>query len=99
MRVQVFDKDGIFVRQYGITREPYIVDTNHYNAPGGLAVDNDGNMYILETRGFRLIKLDKAGNQVWTVGQAGIYGDDNQHFGTYWGYPDGSPAVDQYGKV
>lgn len=98
-RVQVFDSDGDYLKTYGTTGVPYVTDNAHINTAQGVAVDTDGSILVTEREGYRLIKLDAQGNQVWTVGEAGVWGDDNEHFGAYWGGVQGSPAIDAYHKI
>ncbi len=98
-RMQVFDSDGNYLKTYGTTGVPYVTDNNHINTAQGVAVDSDGSILITEGAGYRLIKLDAQGTQLWTVGEAGVWGDDNEHFGAYWGGMEGSPAVDANHKV
>jgi len=98
-RVQVFDSDGNYLKTYGTTGVPYVTDNFHINTAQGVAVDSDGSILITEREGYRLIKLDAQGNHLWTVGEAGVWGDDNEHFGAYWGGVEGSPAVDANHKV
>lgn len=98
-RVQVFDSVGNYLKTYGTTGVPYVTDNDHINTAQGVAVDTDGSILVKERDGYRLIKLDAQGNQLWTVGEAGVWGDDNEHFGAYWGGMDGSPAIDNNHKV
>ena len=84
-RVQVFDNSGTYVKTYGTTGVPYLTDENHLNGPVGVALDADGSTVVVETQGLRLIKYDSKGNQLWTVGEPGLWDDDNEHFGTFWG--------------
>ena len=83
---------GIFVGVNGI---PYLTDTTRLNAPWGIAVDTDGSIYALENRGFRLVKMNSTGSQLWTIGEPGVGGGDNQHFR----WPSGNPAIDSSGRV
>ena len=98
-RVQKFDESGIYVATIGVTGEPYLVDDLRLNAPWGIAVDQDGGMYVTENRGFRLVKMDARGEQQWTVGEPGVYGDDAEHFGSWWAGLEGNLAVDSAGLV
>ncbi len=98
-RVQVFDSAGAFVTTYGVTGEPYVTDDAHFNRPVGVTVDTDGSIYLTENRGHRLIKLDAAGDPLWTVGEAGVTGDDNAHFGSFGGGIEGNPAIAADHKV
>ncbi len=98
-RVQKFNSAGVYQSTLGVTRVPYIVDTERLNAPWGVTVATDGSIYLTERSGYRLVKLNKDGVQQWAVGQAGVYGNDNSHFGDSWAGPEGNPAVDSGGKV
>lgn len=97
-RVQVFNNSG-YLDTIGVTRVPYITDNSYYNKPWGIAIAPDGSIYVTENRGYRLIKLSAAGNPVWAVGEAGVYGSDNTHFGDWWAGLEGKPAVDKNGRV
>lgn len=78
-RVQKYGSDWTYERTYGTTDVPYLTDEFHFNSPSGVAVSEDGSIYLVESRGHRLIKLDSAGNQLWTVGEPGISAGDNEH--------------------
>ncbi|MBN1361801.1 MAG: CehA/McbA family metallohydrolase [Sedimentisphaerales bacterium] len=95
LRVQSFDSGFVYRRTFGTLDIPYVTDGLHYNYPGGVAVDpNDDSFYLVETDGQRLVKLDASGGLLWTVGEPGVKGSDNDHFD----YP-GDVAVDQAGTV
>ena len=98
-RVQVYDSSGDFVRTYGTFREPYQVDNLRLNSPTGVAVGPDGSIIVNESEGHRLVKMDANGNQLWDVGHAGVYGDDDDHFGQFWGGMEGNPAVNADNKI
>ena len=98
-RVQKFNSAGVYQATLGVTGVPYLTDPNHYNRPWGIAAGPDGSLYIIEQYGYRLIKMNSAGVQQWTVGTPGAPGDDNQHFGGSWAFLEGSPAVDAAGRV
>lgn len=87
---------GVFAGTAGV---PYLPDPARLNTPSGLGVASDGNLYVIENLGYRLLKLDAAGQPLWTVGQAGTPGNDNAHFGDFWEGPQGSLAVDASGHV
>ena len=91
MRIQQFSNSWAYVRTYGTTGVPYLTDGYHYNEPHGIAVDTLGNTFITEWRGYRLVKLDKAGVFQWAAGEAGMWGEDDDHFGRWMG--DGPIAV------
>ena len=81
-RVQKFDSGLAYVRTFGVTGVPYLTDSNHYNQPNRVAVDADGNIGILEDegRGHRFIMLDANGLPLFTIGEPGVPGGDNDHF-------------------
>jgi hypothetical protein len=86
-RVQkyAFDHDTLtftYLHTYGTTGEPYMSDGYHYNQPYDVEVDAAGNIAIVEDwgRGQRLIVLDPNGVHKFTIGEAGLSGDDNEHF-------------------
>jgi sugar lactone lactonase YvrE len=99
MTVLKFNADGTAFTPtlwIGTPYEPYFVDDIHYYGPAGVEVDAQGNVYIIERQGNRIIKVNELGEQQWTFGVAGVPGD--------WGtltlsWPDGSPAVDSQGRV
>ena len=74
-RVQQFDKNRTYLRTYGVARVPYLTDDYHYNNPIGVAAAADGSLYIVEDNGHRLVKLNAAGQPLWTVGVPGLKGD------------------------
>jgi hypothetical protein len=98
-RVQKFNSAGEWVSTIGVTRVPYVTDAAHLNRPWGIAVAPDGSIYVTENGGHRLIKLSAAGVQQWTVGQAGVYGNDNAHLGNWWAGPEGNLAIDAAGRI
>jgi sugar lactone lactonase YvrE len=93
-RVQQYNSGWVYQRTYGTTGVPYLTDGYHYNYPTGVAVAGDGSIYVVESRGKRLVKLNAAGVPQWTVGEPGISGTDNSHFR----YPQGV-ALDGAGHV
>jgi len=62
-------------------------------------VASDGSLYVSENRGNRLVKLSASGTQLWTVGEPGVYGYDDEHFGSFWAGPEGNLAIDSSGNV
>lgn len=87
---------GVFA---GVSGVPYLTDGQHLNSPWGVGVGADGSVYVAENRGYRLLKLDASGSAQWTVGEAGVYGGDNAHFGQWWTGPEGSIAIDAAGRA
>lgn len=82
-RVQKFNSSLTYVRTFGTTDVPYLTDRYHYNMPYGVAVDDAGNIGLVEDerRGHRFIKLDASGVPMFTIGVAGMKGSDETHFG------------------
>jgi hypothetical protein len=98
--VRKYNSNGGFLGIFaGVEDVPYVTDGMHYNAPWGVAVAPDGSIYIAESRGYRLIKLNRNGVLQWAVGQPGVHGDDNAHFGSFWSEMEGGLAVDASGRV
>lgn len=75
LRVQQFNQERVYVRSYGVTGVPYLTDGSHYNNPYGLAIGLDESIYLTEFNGQRLIKLNAAGDLLWSVGAAGVKND------------------------
>ncbi len=75
-RVLIFDSDGKFVSKIdsGVTPErlaqnyPYD-QPGEMNEPIGIAVDKDGDVYVADTRNFRIQKFDSTGKPVaqWPI--------------------------------
>jgi uncharacterized protein YjiK len=88
--VREYDSSGTLIDNFvGVVDTPYVTDNSHLNSPYGVAVDSVGSLYVTEKSGYRLVKFDAHGVPQWSVGQAGIYGDDNEHLGNYWSGPLG----------
>jgi len=95
-----FNSAGIEQPIYmGVLDEPYVTDNSHFNTPHGLAAGADGSLYLTEEFGYRLIKLNAAGEVEWKIGTPGVHGDTNTTFGNYWSGMEGSPALDAGGRV
>lgn len=98
--IKKYNSSGVLLGTFaGVSYVPYLPGTTHLNQPWGVAVAPDGSIYIGENYGNRLVKLNAAGVQQWAIGQAGVGGDDNAHFGNWWGGIVGNPAVDSSGRV
>ena len=90
-RVQVFNSDGTFLRQWGSTCK---LDTGEgcqgdgrgqFNEPWGIAVDKDGNVYVSDTWNHRIQKFDNQGNFVTMWGQFGSTGGELGQTGLLYG--------------
>jgi tripartite motif-containing protein 71 len=81
-RVQKFDHNLVHVGTFGTTGVPYITDGDHYNLPQTVAVDGDGNIGVVEDEGRsnRFVKLTASGELQFTLGEPGVWGNDNKHF-------------------
>jgi DNA-binding beta-propeller fold protein YncE len=93
-RVQQYNSSRTYLRTYGTTGISYVTDGYHYYRPVGVAVGEDGSIDIVEERGHRLVKLNAAGDPLWTVGEPGQNGGDNSHF-----FGPQDVAVDGSGRV
>jgi hypothetical protein len=69
----------------------------YYNSPAGVAVDANYNLYILESMGHRLTKLDPSGAFVGSFGVAGSGGGQNST--DRLSQVQGTPAIDALGRV
>lgn len=84
-RIQKFSAGFTYLDTIGATGVPYLTDANHINKPGDVAVDSDGNRFVVEYTGHRLLKLGANGSVLATVGTAGVKGADNAHLSWPWG--------------
>jgi sugar lactone lactonase YvrE len=81
-RIQVFNPDGSFLRQWGSTcrldsAEGCIGDgRGQFNEPWGIAVGPDGSVYVSDTWNGRVQKFDDQGNFVGMYGQFGSTNGD-----------------------
>ncbi len=71
-RIQVFDRDGQFVRGWGSSG----TEPGQFNEPWGLAAD-DEHLYVADTWNHRIQKFTLDGELVATFGQSGSPGADD----------------------
>jgi DNA-binding beta-propeller fold protein YncE len=90
-RVQVFNSDGMPLRQWGTTCK---LDTGEgcqgdgrgqFNEPWGIAVDGDGSVYVSDTWNHRIQKFDSQGNFITMWGQFGSTGGELGQPGLFYG--------------
>lgn len=103
MTIEKFtDPNGLPAAFYG-TRytgytSPAVPDPSYYyNSPAGVTVDANYNLYILESMGHRLTKLDPSGAFVGSFGVAGSGG--GQDSTDRLSQVQGTPAIDAQGRV
>ena len=90
-RVQVFDANGTFVREWGSTCK---LDTGEgcvdggrgqFNEPWGIAVGDDGSVYVSDTWNHRVQKFTPDGQFVTTWGTFGSTGGELGQAGLFYG--------------
>jgi DNA-binding beta-propeller fold protein YncE len=110
-RVQVFNPDGSFLRQWGSTckldtREgcqpapagsPGGDGQGQFNEPWGIAVDRDGNVYVSDTWNHRIQKFDGQGNFLTMWGRFDSTGGELGTPGVFYG--PRSLAIGQDGNL
>ncbi len=78
-RVQRFDKEGRFISKFGTIGkgDGQFTLSQYESGPSGLTTDEDGNVYVTDTWGFRIVKFDKNGTfvQNWGTGGQDTQGD------------------------
>ncbi len=70
-RVQHFDKDGKFLSKFGSigTGDGQFTLQQYQSGPGGICLDDEGNVYVTDTWGYRIEKFDKDGKFLLKWGQ------------------------------
>jgi DNA-binding beta-propeller fold protein YncE len=68
-RVEVFDADGGFVREFGKAGD----GPGHFARPKGIAVDSDGHIWVADEVQSRVQVFDKEGQLLIYLGQHGWY--------------------------
>lgn len=77
-RVQVFDPDGLFLRQFGT----FGTGPGQFSSPNLVAVGGDGSIYVVDFGTIVISKFDPAGNVQWRV-KAPFEGDPNRRSPTH----------------
>ncbi len=88
-----FDRDGVFERSYGGT------DAVSFRRPNSVSIFDNGDLLVVDTWNYRIMRLDSQGAPLATWGQAGEFGFDapaNPVDG-FWGPRD--VAVDEAGRI
>jgi tripartite motif-containing protein 71 len=69
-----------YERTFGETEVAYFADTAHIYNPEGVGVDGDGNLWVAETLGARVLKYSGDGTFLMSIGTAGrVWLADNKH--------------------
>jgi hypothetical protein len=71
-----------YVRTFEVTEEAYTPDLQHINGPGGVFIDGNDSLYIVEERGARALKFNAAGQNLLVMGVAGLNIADQERFST-----------------
>lgn len=79
---------------FGVTEEPYIIDTTHHDAPYGVTVDSSDNLWLTEVDGARVLNFSSSGVYQRMLGQTGIH----RGWGIYLVQP-ADTAVDSSGNA
>lgn len=63
------------VQTFGTSEVGYLTDSYHLNAPSGLFIDTNDNLYVVEDHGYRLLRYNSSGENTLTLGEAGFCND------------------------
>ena len=77
-RVSIFDKDGNFLRVWGVTGD----GDGEFNRPSGIAIDRDDNLYISDSLNHRIQRFTRDGK---FLGKWGGHGDGAGELNSPWG--------------
>jgi len=69
--ILVFKPSGEFVRSFG---------KGLFKSPHGLRVDRDDNIWVTDNADHTVMKLDRDGHVLLTLGEKGVAGEDPKHF-------------------
>lgn len=63
------------VQTFGTSEIGYLTDSYHLNAPSGVFIDANDNLYVVEDNGYRLLRYNSSGVNTLTLGTAGFCDD------------------------
>lgn len=93
-RAMKFGGNGAFKMSIGTPGLTYIADETHFAEPEDVAVDGDGNIWVVDAASHRVAKFDSAGSYLDQLGVTWETGADNDHFNA-----PVSVAFDSAGKI
>jgi serpin B len=79
--VDVTTSPGTYLSTLGVSGK-YGSDNAHFGYPESVALDNSGNIYIVDRGNDRVQKFSSSGEYLMTLGVSGKSGLDNSHFNT-----------------
>lgn len=73
-RIQKFDSSGVYITKWGENG----TGNGQFSSPEGLTIDNDGNVYVVDTNNYRVQKFTSTGTYLSQFGHQGTaYGSFN----------------------
>jgi len=94
--IRKYNSSGASLGNYlGTWHESYYPDGEYVFSPSGLAVAADGSLYVTESDGQRLLKINAAGERQWVIGDPGAWGEEDDQFSS----PEGNPAISSSGNI
>ena len=91
--VDITTSPGTYLSTFGNSGR-FGTDNSHLSYPEGVALDNSGNVYVVDRGNSRVQKFSSSGEYLLTLGVTGKSGSDNSHFNT-----PVSVALDKYGNI
>jgi DNA-binding beta-propeller fold protein YncE len=78
-RVSVFSGDGSLIKRFGSFGEGEGSEGDQFSEPHGVAVDNNGNIYVCDRYNFRISKFASSGEYLYGWKTCGT-SDNSSHF-------------------